>query len=86
MNMTDQEQLKSRVIQAVEEMDPRYVSIIFQFILGLAKGPRKETDETILRSKITGLLSLIHSPALLKRIYGFFKHELHLMQIINNYY
>ena len=30
----------------------------------------QKTDESILRSKITGLLSLIHSPALLKRIYG----------------
>lgn len=74
MNMSDQEQLKSRVIQAVWEMDPRYVSIVFQFILGLAKGPRKETDESILRSKITGLLSLIRSPALLKRIYKFVKY------------
>lgn len=74
MNMTDQEQLTSRVIQAVEGMDPRYVSIIFRFILGLAKGPRKETDETILRSKITGLLSPIHSPALLKRIYEFVEY------------
>lgn len=74
MNMTDQEQLTSRVIQAVGGMDPRYVSIVFRFILGLVKGPIKETDVAILQSEIIDLLNLIHSPALLKRIYEFVEY------------
>lgn len=74
MSMTDQEQLKSRVIQAVWEMDPRYVSIVYQFILGLAIGLRKETDEAILQSKIIDILGLIHNHDLLKRIYKYVEY------------
>ena len=74
MNMADQKQLKSRVIQEVEEMKPWYVSIVYHFILGLASGLRKETDEAILQSKIIDLLGLIHRPTLLKRIYKFIEY------------
>lgn len=42
MNMTDQEQLESQVIQAVAEMEPRYVVLVYRFIQGLTgKGRRK---------------------------------------------
>jgi len=44
MNMTDQEQLKSRVIQEVEGMKPWYVSIVYYFILGLLGKGRREHE------------------------------------------
>ena len=34
----------------------------------------QKTEAAILRSKITGLLSHIHSPAMLIRIYGFVEY------------
>lgn len=44
MNMTDQEQLKSQVIQAVAEMEPRYVVLVYRFIQGLTGKGRREHD------------------------------------------
>ena len=42
MNMTDQVQLKSQVIQAVEGMEPRNVVLVYRFIQRLTgKGRRK---------------------------------------------
>ena len=44
MNMTDQEQLKSQVIQAVEGMEPRYVSLVYRFIQGLTGKRRRKYE------------------------------------------
>ena len=44
MNMTDQEQLKSQVIQAVEGMEPRDVVLVYRFIRGLSGKGRREYD------------------------------------------
>ena len=44
MNMTDQEQLESQVIQAVAEMEPRYVVLLYRFIQGLTGKGRREHD------------------------------------------
>ena len=44
MNMTDQEQLESQVIQAVAEMEPRYVVLVYRFIQGLTGKGRREHD------------------------------------------
>lgn len=44
MNMTDQEQLTSRVIQAVEGMEPRDVVLVYRFIQGLTGKGRREHD------------------------------------------
>lgn len=44
MNMTDQEQLESQVIQAVAEMEPRYVVLVYRFIQGLTGKGRREYD------------------------------------------
>lgn len=44
MNMTDQEQLESQVIQAVAEMEPRYVVLVYRFIQGFTGKGRREHD------------------------------------------
>ena len=44
MNMTDQEQLESQVIQAVAEMEPRYVVLVYRFIQRLTGKGRREHD------------------------------------------
>lgn len=44
MNMTDQVQLKSQVIQAVAEMEPRDVVLVYRFIQGLTGKGRREYD------------------------------------------
>ena len=44
MNMTDQVQLKSQVIQAVEGMEPRNVVLVYRFIQRLTGKGRREHD------------------------------------------
>lgn len=44
MNMTDQVQLKSQVIQAVEGVEPRDVVLVYRFIQGLTGKGRREYD------------------------------------------
>ena len=77
MSIPDHERFKAQVIHEVGEMEPYYIQVVYRFIQQIPKrgvNRNKNVDETILRYKTYELLGLIHSHALLKRIYRFVEY------------